>query len=142
MAIVLGCWDGIEPGDVMPGDYVLRFVDFATTPIQPVPATSVSMSDTTVVEHGALALEESGRCVLELVYRWRYEGIPGGATILDTLSYVFELRGDFFGTAPLTDYYRLLRGPDHIGYLARVGGETLVLLDYDLAGTMHFYFQR
>jgi hypothetical protein len=140
--MVLGCWDGIDPGDVMPGDYALKYVHFATAPIQPVPATSVTLSDTTVVERGGLMLEESGRCTLELVYRWRYGGIAGGATILDTLSYVFERRGDFFGSAPLTDYYRLLRGPAHIGYLARVGGETLVLLDYDRAGTMHFYFQR
>ncbi len=141
--MVLGCSEGTDPGEVMAGDYDLRSVHFfLSSPPQPVPAFNVTtLGDSTVVERGDLTLEADGRGFLELVYRWRYDGIPGGETITDTLSYVHQERAPF-GAFPLADWFRLLRGTDHIAYLVRQPDRTVVLTDYDRAGTMDFYFQQ
>ena len=140
--IVAGCGGSTEPGTVMAGDYELRFVDFHTSILQPAPAVSVStLGDSTVVERGDLKLEVDGRGFLELVYRWRYGGIPSGETVLDTLLYVFHDRAPF-RTPYDVDWFRLQRGPAHIAYLVRQPDGTVVLVDYDRAGTMDFYFQR
>jgi hypothetical protein len=39
-------------------------------------------------------------------------------------------------------WFRLLRGTDHIAYLLRRQDRTLILNAYDRAGTVDFYFQR
>jgi hypothetical protein len=78
---------------------------------------------------------------LELVYSWRYAGVPGGAILSDTLSAEFETTGSY-GSNGVVQWYRLLRGPDHVAYLLRRGDGTLILEAYDRAGTVDFYFQR
>jgi hypothetical protein len=150
--MVLGCSEGTSPGEVMAGDYDLRLVHFfLSSRPQPVPGVDVTtLGDSTVVERGDLTLEADGRGFLELVYRWRYNGIPGGETVMDTLSYVFHERAPFldfpvgapFPSYPLADWFRLLRGPDHVAYLVRQSNGTVVLTDYDRAGSINFYFQR
>jgi hypothetical protein len=142
LMLLVGCIGGMEPGEVMPGDYPLERVDFYEYAIEPVPATSVStLGDSTIVEGGDVILEEQGRCLLEVVYRWRYGGIPGGATVRDTLSYVFDRR-DRFRKVAAVDYFRLLRDTVLVGYLVRIGEETLVLTEYQQSGTVDFYFRR
>ena len=139
--MVLGCSDGTGPGAGRAGDYSLNSVHFSDMLPQPVPAVHVVGSDTTVVERGDITLGGEDQCTLDLVYRWRYGGVPGGATVTDTLVYTFEGRAPFRSQG-LVEGFRLLRSGVHIAYLLRRGERMLILIDYDQAGSMDFYFHR
>ncbi len=111
---ILACGDAADAGDAMAGEYRLGSVDFHTSLLHPIPAVSVTtLGDSTVVERGHLTLGADGGATLELVYRWRYGGVPGGDTVSDTLSYVHHDVAPS-RACPETDWFLLLRGSAYI----------------------------
>ena len=93
-----------------------------------------------MVEGGCLEVADETHCALELRYRWRYGGVPGGDTVAEPLGLAFEITAPFHSES--VQWYRLLRGSDHVGYVLRRRDGTLILTDYDHAGTVDFYFTR
>ena len=136
---VLGCSDGTGTGDPLAGTYPMSAVHFADALLQPVPAVHVAGTDTTVVEGGSVVLSDGTRCALELRYRWRYAGVPGGDTVAETLTYTYDTTAAF-GVDGQVQWYRLLRAGEHVAYLLRRRDGTLILDSYDHAGTVNFYF--